>query len=193
ESEPGTVFRYSNMNFCLLGLLIEHVTMRSFEEAIAVQVLDPIGIHPHLAPTFDTRPGDATHASGPGRNYMESLGPAGGWVATPLEIARLAQALRPETRDPRLLDEDTVAEMRTRVTVPVEDPPPVNGWSYGLGLMLFGDGSWGHTGTIESTHAVVVNRNDGLTVALMISGEYPRNTDDLLPLIDAAVGAATAG
>jgi D-alanyl-D-alanine carboxypeptidase len=123
---------------------------------------------------------------------MEALGPAGGWVATPLEIARLAQSLRPETRDPRLLGEDSVAQMRVRVTVPVDDPPPLNGWSYGLGLMLFGDGSWGHTGTIESTHAIVVNRTDGLTVALMVSGKYPTNTDDLLPLIQAAVSAATA-
>ena len=63
--------------------------------------------------------------------------------------------------------------MRVRVPVPVEIPPPANGWSYGLGLMLFADGSWGHTGTIESTHAVVVNRPDGLTVAVMVSGKVP--------------------
>ena len=63
--------------------------------------------------------------------------------------------------------------MRVPVPVPVEVPPPVSGWSYGLGLMLFADGSWGHTGTIESTHAIVINRPDGLTVALLVSGKYP--------------------
>jgi D-alanyl-D-alanine carboxypeptidase len=82
--------------------------------------------------------------------------------------------------------------MRVPVPVPVEDPPPVRGWTYGLGLILYADGSWGHTGTIESTHAVVVNRPDGLTVAILISGKYPSNTDQLLPLIDSAVAAAFA-
>ncbi len=62
-----------------------------------------------------------------------------------------------------------------------------------MGLMLFSDGSWGHTGTIESTHAVVVNRPDGLTVAILVSGKEPRNTDDLLPVIELAVAAAGVG
>ena len=61
-----------------------------------------------------------------------------------------------------------------------------------MGLLLYPDGSWGHTGTIESTHAVVVNRPDGLTVAILISGKFPSNTDDLLPLIDLAVAAASS-
>ncbi|MBK5334001.1 MAG: beta-lactamase family protein, partial [Ilumatobacteraceae bacterium] len=176
-SDPGTAFKYSNTNFCLLGLLIESVTGQSFDNAIRERVLKPIGINAHLAPTFDTLSGDAMHASSPGRNYMETLGPAGGWVATPLDVAKLADALRPESPGPHLLDELTVDKMRVSVTVPVETPPPANGWSYGLGLMLFGDGSWGHTGTIESTHAVVVNRPDGLTVAILVSGKEPDNTD----------------
>ena len=154
--------------------------------------MKPIGINARLAPTFDTEAGDAMHASSPGRNYMEALGPAGGWVATPLDVAKLADALRADSPGPHLLDELTVDKMRVSVTVPVEIPPPANGWSYGLGLMLFGDGSWGHTGTIESTHAVVVNRPDGLTVAILVSGKEPDDTDDLLPVIDLAVAAASA-
>jgi D-alanyl-D-alanine carboxypeptidase len=190
--DPGTAFQYSNTNFCLLGLLIESVTGQSFESVIRERVLKPIGVSAHLAPTFDIQSGDALHASSPGRNYMEVLGPAGGWVGTPLDIAKLADALRAESPGPHLLDEVTVDKMRVRVTVPVETPPPANGWSYGLGLMLFGDGSWGHTGTIESTHAVVVNRPDGLTVAVLVSGKEPYDTDDLLPVIDLAVAAASA-
>ena len=192
QSDPGTAFQYSNTNFCLLGLLVESATGQPFESAIRERVLKPIGIKAHMAPTFDTETGDAMHASSPGRNYMEALGPAGGWVATPLDVAKLADALRADSPGPHLLDELTVDKMRVSVTVPVEIPPPANGWSYGLGLMLFGDGSWGHTGTIESTHAVVVNRPDGLTVAILVSGKEPDDTDDLLPVIDLAVAAASA-
>ena len=71
-------------------------------------------------------------------------------------------------------------------------PPPVSGWSYGLGLMLFADGSWGHTGTIESTHSIVINRPDGLTVALLVSGKYPTVSDDLQAVIDQAVVASAS-
>jgi len=191
-SDPGTAFKYSNTNFCILGLLIEKVTGEPFETAIRDRVLRPIGISAHLAPTVDTEVGDAIHATSPGRNYMEALGPAGGWVATPTDIAKLAAALRGEATKAGL-DEETVDSMRVGVPVPVETPPPPNGWSYGLGMMLFGDGSWGHTGTIESTHAVVVNRPDGLTVSVMVSGKRPSNTDDLLPVIDLAVAAGFAG
>lgn len=190
QFDPGTAFQYSNTNFCLLGRLLESVTGQSFETAIRERVLKPIGIKAHLAPTFDAAAGDALHASTPGRNYMEALGPAGAWVATPLDIAKLASALRAESTGPQLLDRPTVARMRVPVPFPVEDPPPVSGWSYGLGLILYADGSWGHTGTIESTHAVVVNRPDGLTVAVLVSGKFPVNTDDLLGVIDRAVASA---
>ncbi|MDP9464857.1 MAG: beta-lactamase family protein, partial [Actinomycetota bacterium] len=190
QFDPGTAFQYSNMNYCLLGLLLESVTGQQFETVIRERVLDPIDADAHLAPTFDTESGDALHVSAPGRNYMETLGPAGGWVATPLDVAKLASALRTESPGVHLLDRATVDAMRVRVPVPVEVPPPTNGWSYGLGLILFGDGSWGHTGTIESTHAVVVNRPDGLTVVVLVSGKEPDNTDDLLGVIDLAVAAS---
>ncbi len=189
QFDPGTAFQYSNMNFCLLGTLLESVTGDPFETVIRERVLEPIGIRAHLAPTFDTAKGDAQHATSPGRNYMEALGPAGGWVATPLDIAKLAAALRDPSSP--LLDQAAVDAMRVPVVVPVEVPPPVNGWSYGLGLILFADGSWGHTGTIESTHSIVINRPDGLTVAVLISGKIPSNTDHLQQVIDFAVAAAS--
>jgi D-alanyl-D-alanine carboxypeptidase len=192
EFDPGTAFRYSNTNYCLLGLLLESVTGQKFESAIRDRVLTPLGISAHMAPTFDTKAGDALHASSPDRNYMETLGPAGAWVATPLDIATLASSLRSESPGTHLLDKASVDRMRVPVPVPVEDPPPVSGWTYGLGLILYADGSWGHTGTIESTHAVVVNRPDGLTVVVLISGKFPSNTDDLLLLIDSAVATALA-
>jgi D-alanyl-D-alanine carboxypeptidase len=193
DADPGTAFQYSNTNFCFLAMLIEEITGKPFEMAIRQRVLKPLGITAHIAPTVDTEPGDALHASTAGRNYMEVLGPAGAWVASPLDLAKLASSLRTDLPGTHLLTKATVDAMRVRVPMPVEDPPPANGWSYGMGLMLFADGSWGHTGTIESTHSVVVNRPDGLTISIMVSGLRPFNTDDLLPLIDEAVAAATAG
>ncbi len=188
QSDPGTAFQYSNTNFCELGLLIESVTGQPFESVISERVLQPLGIDAHMAPTADTQPGDALHISGPTRNYMEALGPAGAWVATPTGIAALAASLRADVPGVHLLDAAAVAAMRTPIAV----PPPADDWTYGLGLRLFADGSWGHSGTVESAHAMVVNRPDGLTIAVLISGEVPGNTDALLGVIDNAIASGYA-
>ena len=44
QSEPGSVFSYSNAGFELLGLLLSRVTGTTFETAIRQQVLTPLGM-----------------------------------------------------------------------------------------------------------------------------------------------------
>ena len=44
---------------------------------------------------------------------------------------------------------------------------------YGLATIVYANGSWGHTGTIENTHAIVVHRPDGMTWAITVSGNVP--------------------
>jgi D-alanyl-D-alanine carboxypeptidase len=66
---------------------------------------------------------------------------------------------------------------------------PDDHW-YGLGLIVFADGSYGHTGTIENTHAMVLARPDGVTWSVLVSGEYPWETDDLRPIFDETMAAA---
>ena len=91
----GGGYHYSNMNFCVLGMLIEAVTGLSYEQAVYERLLTPLGITGmRLASTFDVGPDEVLHASEPGRTYMETLGGAGSWIATPTDIVtdrRLAQ------------------------------------------------------------------------------------------------------
>ena len=63
---------------------------------------------------------------------------------------------------------------------------PAEAW-YGLGLMVFADGSFGHTGTLENTHAMTVVRPDGVTWAVLVSGENPWHTSDLRAIVDSAL------
>ena len=71
-------------------------------------------------------------------------------------------------------------------TVPYPNP---DRW-YGLGLMGFSDGSFGHTGTVESTHAMVVDRPDGVTWSVLVSGEYPWESGDLRGIVDRSLADA---
>jgi D-alanyl-D-alanine carboxypeptidase len=187
--DPGSHFQYSNGNFVLLGMLIEHVTGLPYEQAVLTRIGGPLGATAmRMAGTYDFAPGDAVYFANPDRNFMETLGPAGGWLATPTDIARLLDAFdpNPPAGPWQPLPAQLTDVMRT--PQPTEAPSPF--WNYGHGLMLFADGSWGHTGTVEQAHTIVIHRPDDLTVALFVSGESPGDSQKLATVIDDAVHAA---
>jgi D-alanyl-D-alanine carboxypeptidase len=185
RSLSGTSFRYSNMNFCVLGLLIEHLTGEPYEQVVYERLLSPLGISGmRLAPTFDPGPGEAQHRSSPGRNYMEVLGAAGAWVATPSDLVEIIDSLDADTPGWKPLEPTTVAEMMTSVTDP---SAPDRG--YGMGLILYGGGAFGHTGTIESTHAMVFDGANKVSWAITVSGENPSETVRLAGIVNRALAA----
>jgi D-alanyl-D-alanine carboxypeptidase len=183
----GASFRYSNMNYCVLGLLIEQLTGQPYEAAVYEQLLTPLGISGmRLAPTHTPEPvaGEAVHRSAPGRNYMEVLGAAGAWVASPSDLVTIFDSLDLSTPGWKPLGAETLAQMRTSVTNPGS---PDRG--YAMGLILYGGGAAGHTGTIESTHAMVLDRADNVTWAVTVSGQNPSETVRLLGMVDQALVA----
>ncbi len=185
RSLQGGGFRYSNMNFCVLGLLIEQLTGQSYEQVVYERLLTPLGISGmRLAPTYDPGPGEVVHRSVPGRNYMEVLGAAGAWVASPTDLVTIFDSLDPTTPGWKPLDAATVAEMKTAVNDPSS---PDRG--YGMGLILYGGGAAGHTGTVESTHSMVLDRADNVTWAVTVSGENPSDTIRLAGMVDRALVA----
>ncbi|TVR20960.1 MAG: class A beta-lactamase-related serine hydrolase [Ilumatobacter sp.] len=179
---PGGAMRYSNANSCLAHLLIEVLTGQDYTDVVYQRLLAPLGITGmRLADTYDVGPDEAQHFSRPGRNYMEALGGAGAWIASAADIARIVDALDPATPGWRPLSDQLLTQMRR---------PPLEHGGYGLGLILYPDGSVGHTGTLESTHAMVVNRPDGVTWAVLVNGEFPRDSAAIRPIVDRALAAA---
>jgi D-alanyl-D-alanine carboxypeptidase len=177
-------YRYSNMNFCVAGILIEAITAKSYVEAVYEQLLTPLGLSGlRLANTYDPGPGEVLHPSTPDRNYMETLGGAGSWIASPTDLVTILNSLDYSTPGFKPLEPDTVALMET----------PVGGVAgqrgYGLGLISYGDGRYGHTGTIENTHAMVLNRSDGVIWSITVSGPYPEDTPRLEAVINRAFEA----
>ena len=185
RSLQGAGYRYSNMNYCVLGLVIEQLTGQGYEQVVYDRLLTPLGISGmRLAPTQDPGPGEAVHRSVPDRNYMEVLGAAGAWVASPADLVAILDSLDPDAPGWKPLDSDTVAEMKTAINDPLA---PDRG--YGMGVILYGGGAAGHTGTIESTHAMVLDRADNVTWAVTVSGENPSDTVRLAGIVDRALAA----
>ncbi len=181
----GGGYTYSNMNYCIAGVLIEALSGQSYVSAVYERLLTPLGISGmRLANTFDPGPGEVLHATTPNRNYMETLGAAGSWIATPTDLVTIVDSLDVTTPGFKPLSPDMVMLMET----------PVGGQfgqrGYGLGLISYGDGRYGHTGTIESTHAMVLDRGDGVVWAITVAGPYPSDSKSLESTINRAFEAA---
>lgn len=180
----GGGYVYSNMNYCVAGLAIEAITGLTYEQAVYRWLLTPLGISGmRLAPTVDPGPDETQHVTTPGRNYMETLGAAGAWVATPTELVTILDSLDSSTPGFKPLAPDTVLAM----IVPVGGQLGQRG--YGYGVISYGGNRFGHTGTIESTHAMLLNRGDGVTWAVTVAGQSPSETTDLERTVNAAFAA----
>lgn len=178
---PGASYVYSNMSYCVAGMAIEALTGEEYERVVYREVLTPLGISgPRLAATFDPGPDEALHPTTLGRNYMETLHAAGAWIATPSDLVTVLDSLDHSTPGFKPLEPLTMLAM----TTPVFGQRGQRG--YGLGLLLYGPGRYGHTGTIEGTHAMVQNRGDGVTWAITVSGPYPDDTPRLESIINDA-------
>ncbi len=177
-------YTYSNMNYCLAGMLIEAVTGETLERATYRLLLTPLGLSGlRLAPTIDPGPGEAQHRTTPGRAYMETLGGAGSWIASPIDLVTIVDSLDHSTSGFKPLEPLTVLQMLT----------PHNGAlgqrGYGLGVISYGAGRVGHTGTIEATHAMVLNRGDGVVWAVTVAGDWPGESERLEQLVNEAFAA----
>ena len=189
-SEPGSTFKYGNVSYVLLGKAIELVTGLSYQDATKKLVLTPLGLDSfRLVGTYEFGPNDALHAVSGSRTYMEQLGPAGAWVATATDVAKLLDSLDPQSPSVHVISSESMALMKLPAT-----PVPVGPiWDYGFGLRLFFSGEWGHSGSIENVHAMAIHRPDGLSVSVLVNGTKPKETDDLIEAINDAVRAARTG
>ncbi|NQY58109.1 MAG: beta-lactamase family protein [Ilumatobacteraceae bacterium] len=179
----GNGYDYSNMNYCVLGMLIEQLTGQRYEEVVYERLLTPLGISGmRMAPTYDPGPSEIEHYTTDGRNYMEALGGAGAWVATAGDIVTILDSIDLSTPGWKPLTAPSVAMMKASGTGGGDR-------GYGMGLLLYGDGIHGHTGTLESTHAMVLNRNDGVTWAVLVAGSTPSESSNLRSMVDRAFAA----
>jgi D-alanyl-D-alanine carboxypeptidase len=186
--QPGTTHDYSNLNFCLLSLLVADVTGTTYERAVNDMLLTPLGIDGmRLVRTIDPHPDEVVHQSGASRTYMESLAGAGAWVATPSDVVRIFDSLDTTRPGWHPLSPELALTMMRPLDVRYPEP---NERRYGLGVVIWPDGTLGHTGTVENTHTMLVHRSDGLTWCILVSGDSPESTERLREVFDDSLAAA---
>ncbi len=183
----GNGYRYSNMSYCVLGILIEAVTGMAYERVVDDQLLRPLDISGmRMTSTYELGPDEVDHFPTPDRNFMETLGAAGSWNATPRDLVTILNSIDHSTPGWKAITAESAHAMRFRVDI--GQPPG----GYGLGLINYDTQSFGHTGTIQNTHAMVLHQPDGVTWAITVAGTYPSNTGNLRSIMRSALSEAFA-
>ncbi len=115
---------------------------------------------------------------------METLGAAGAWNATTADLVAILDAVDPDSPGWKALS----PESHARDAVPgTERAPP--GATDSASSTTPAD-AWGHTGTLENTHAMVLVQPDGVTWAITVSGNYPSGSGQLRTIMRGALAAA---
>lgn len=169
---PGTAWEYSNLNYQILGRLIEVVSGQTYQTYIAANIMAPVGmthsfvadgeIHPAMAtghrPWFGSKRPLAENRTDRG------TAPQGGIVASAGDLARYL-AMMMNGRDDLLSAAGKAAMMR-----PASDASPF----YGLGWFVdTGKGTVWHTGNsvgYESLATMVPAAKKGVVVLVNAGG-----------------------
>ncbi len=164
------------------------MTGKTYERVVDEQLLTPLGLAGmRLTSTYELGPDEVSHHPTPNRNFMEALGAAGAWNATPSDLVTILDAVDPTTPGWKALSSENDGDPAP----PRPDGRPPAG--YGLGVINYDGDAWGHTGTLQNTHAMVLVQPDGVTWAITVSGEYPSTTGQLRSIMQHALSAGFPG
>lgn len=175
-AEPGGSFRYSDANYILAGIVLEHVTGQPFGDLATQEVLAPAGMSASAFTDLDADPpglavgylppsGD--HAGWRSNIYSVPAAsmPDGGMITTAADLDRLIDGLRLGV----LLSDAGFAAMLTPHAEDNQEP----GLSYGYGMKLSTvDGRvvrYGHGGSDPGVNATVRHYVDRATTIAVLA------------------------
>jgi CubicO group peptidase (beta-lactamase class C family) len=187
DAEPGTKYAYSNAGINTAGRIIEVVSGMAYEDFLDKRLFAPIGMTETTFWPSEVQVKRLAKVYGPDKAKQvlqeTKIGqlqyplsertkrypmPAGGYFSTATDVGRFCRMLlNGGTLDgKRVLTEASVKEMATRQT------PTTVKESYGLGLSVNGDGSFGHGGAL-ATNMTVDPKRGLVYVWLVQHAGYP--------------------
>jgi len=192
---PGTGQSYSNLGYSILGLVIERASGTDYETYCRKEVLEPLGIYdmaigrnlPEQAHPLEVSYYEVDNAplkpcvNGTGKmvpasrggNDIETLGAAGGWVATAPDLMRLLLSIDGFEQPKDFLTQESIRFM----TDVYNGYAPV-GWRATLP-----NGLWWRTGSFPGTAAMLKRMPDG-TAWVVITNSSAWNGPELSSDID---------
>lgn len=177
ETDPGTHAHYSNVGYMAAGAVVARVAGEDYAEAVQEYVLRPMGIrHIRLGANHpDYLPGEARrYVAGqtkalPGGTWHQ-FGPAGGWVASSVDMARFLTGLTGSRTGKPFLSDRLMGEM-------VSAPPGLklrpDGSHFGLGwdkVWKTDEGyGWLKNGGTGGISTMIIHRPDGIDIVVLVN------------------------
>lgn len=185
DAEPGQLYSYSNVNFCLVQQAIEKTTGRKYEEFVKAEIAAPAGIKSWEfatlrgkadEPEYGSQAGDTTSAYA--NLDFDALGGAGAWTSTAADYVRFYSALR-GYKSTALLSPTSFAQLSTRPAAPASASTPV---FYGLGTNARAASGNSHnlfhSGSLPGTSSYGVSFASGWTMVVIFNSRVPTSTRD---------------
>lgn len=219
DFDPGTKYAYYNVDYLLLGRLIELATGQPYESVIKQKVLEPVGVSrmqlgrvwkDELAKDevhyYDPKRREGPAVNGPkvgaqvplvyGAENLQAYEAHGGWIASAIDLVRFASDFD-RVEDSKLLKPETINTMwATPAGPPGHDadgkPLPLY---YGCGwqVRVLDDGqrrNTFHSGMITGTSTLLVRRHDGLNWAVLFNTHSNQQGKALSGIVDPLVHQA---
>ena len=183
DFSPGSRYTYNNMNYFMLGQVIEAVTGQPYDAFVQQEILAPIGITSMQiggtlqedrvegeveyfygglgASVFDDAPGTLPSQYGGGFD-MNLMNASGGWIASSIDLVRFALAVdsRSVITDSQLHDYMFLDNSGSGV--------------YGAGWIL-DNRNYLHTGALEGSSSLLYVFDNGTVLALLFNGNSDVN------------------
>ncbi|MGQ1890563.1 serine hydrolase domain-containing protein [Thermophagus sp. OGC60D27] len=200
--KPGTRSSYSNFGYAILGKVIEKASGEEYEAFIKTNLLYPLGIfdmqiggsylterkelevkYYEPADSYLVRDHQSENKMVPrsyGGNDIQTLGPAGGWIASATDLLKFMLAIDGLNIPDDILSRESIEIMTTPVK-PYLDPI---GWR---GIKTH---SWYRTGTLAGTSALMVRREDGFSYVVLFNSSTwkgPMLSTDIRNMMDFAI------
>jgi uncharacterized protein YbbC (DUF1343 family) len=207
-SPPATRFRYSDINFIVLGELVRRVAGEPLDVYAAKHIFEPLGMRDTMFnPGADKRsrivPTDIQSdvlrwgvVQDPTAFQMGGVAGHAGLFSTADDLSRFAEMLlgRGSRGGVHILNSATVAKMTQARDLPGEIKRGL-GWDiasdYDSGMaQVFGAGSFGHTGYTGTS--LWIDPQSGVYLIILASRLYPDDHGDVQPLRMDVATAVTA-
>jgi uncharacterized protein YbbC (DUF1343 family)/CubicO group peptidase (beta-lactamase class C family) len=207
HAEPGTVFRYSDINFFVLGDIVKRVAGMPLNEFVGREIFGPLKMKDtgYLPPKSKLGRVALTETNilrgivhDPTARYMGGVAGHAGLFMTASDLARFARMMvnQGELEGVRIFKPETVRQMTSVQTPEGMDTRRGLGWDIDTGYSrprgkLFPIGSYGHTGF--TGNAMWIDPFSETFWILLSNRVHPDGTGNVLPLqLSVATFAAMA-
>jgi CubicO group peptidase (beta-lactamase class C family) len=178
---PGTSTSYSNMGYMFIGEIISKISGQPYEDYVRNEILIPNGIYdmyigsstengrlPNEVKYYEQKDSPMIadfNGNGQmvpktyGGNPIELLGPAGGWVASSVELAKLLVLIDGYKGVQDIIPSGLIREMVTR-----EHTKGPLGW-----VRVNKNNTWYRTGSMAGTSAMIKRGNNGISWVVLLN------------------------